>query len=699
MQASREAWQQLVKDSQTVVTVAVCNKYYKVGDTKNYDASKRRLPLACYMCTFDESTGSDPKKPKPMGHWRNQKAARLNGLIMHDFDKLSKKGIDVKELWAAIPSHWFDDNTCANAILLAHVTPSGDGLRLVTIANPDMDIEQNQQMILSRIKAIHPDKFDALETDESCINADRGSFVVDANSILFINERLFDYDNPAYDEKFGEKYRTGHVSGRAKSANRGNAARKVAGAASIPAADKAAQRSNAQGGASSEGRGVDNGLETVAKTTDYPDTYHDVQYATILDAWFEQNGGEPQQGDRHKVMLRLIADLRYICDNNDGFIKHVLLQREFIRKWVDEDGAGTELDNMISSSTGKELWWGTPKRLKAALDTVGVKMETRKKPGCMSDDEEKKIFESFGDRLTPLLAGPYVPVSQIVSKANLLPAIFTSGTMFCTLMTRCWYEHYDGRDTRMNPTAIVIGPPASGKSFAEKLDDPIMAVMRNADAPGRKAEREYKRKKVERATSSKAQKGEALEKPEVMIRYLPSKTSNAIFYQRSVNAKEVIDGEIFYLHLYMFDSELDSAVGAQKGDWAGKHDLELKAFHNEFSGVDYANNDSVNEVIQVFWNQVITGTPVSLQKKFTMRNINDGFCTRVAISKMWPEKYRMIGRGNRTVNHEVECSLKEWGYRFDTMKGEMKLQKLVDHVYNLCEHYACSMQAESSSSY
>ena len=603
MQASREVWQEITHDPRVVDATKQCLHWHAQGDRKMYDTWKRALPLACYMCTFDENTGSDPKKPKSQGRWRNQKAARLNGLIMHDFDHLSEKGTTPQEIFDALPPHWFDDTTCNHAILLAHVTPSGDGLRLVSIAVESLDIEGNQKMIASYINAIDPEKFGKIVPDESCINADRGSFVVSAGKILFMNERIFDYDNPRYDEKYGQKYRTGHVSSSTPKRTRRTAAVKESSQPSANSVNSLVQHSAQP--CVHEGGDVSTQC-TVEHVATYPETYHDVKYETILDAWFDQNGGEPQQGDRHKTMLRLIADLRYICDNSDGFIKHVLMERDFIKKWVEDDGAGAELDNMISSSTSKELWWGTPKRLKAALDKVGVSMETRRKPGCMSDDEEKAVFESFGDRLTPLLAGPYLPVSQIVSKANLLPAIFTSGTMFCTLMTRCWYEHYDGRDTRMNPTTIIIGPPASGKSFAEKLDDAIMAVMRNADAPGRKAEREYKRKKAERATSSKAQKGEALEKPEVMIRYLPSKTSNAIFYQRSINAKEIIDGEIFYLHLYMFDSELDSAVGAQKGDWAGKHDLELKAFHNETSGVDYANMDSVNDVIQVFWNQVIT---------------------------------------------------------------------------------------------
>jgi len=275
-----------------------------------------------------------------------------------------------------------------------------------------------------------------------------------------------------------------------------------------------------------------------------------------------------------------------------------------------------------------------------------------------------------------------------VSDANKLGAVFVAGAMYCTLMTRCWYLHFDGQETRLNPMVFVIGHPASGKSFASYLDQQIMAPMRSADSPGRKAEKDFK-KQQQRATSAKAQKGEPLEQPEDMVRYLPSKTSNAVFFRRSENAVENVDGELMHLYLYMFDSELDSSVTAQSGgSWIGKHDLELKAFQNEFSGVDYANNGSVNDIIQVFWNQVITGTPVSLKKKITPQNINDGLCTRLCIVKMWPDRYKMIGRGNARVNHVVNEQLKEWGYRFDRMKGELKIDRLVDHVYNLCEQVA-----------
>ena len=656
MPADSQAWLNYTGSSEVADAVRRCHELYWAGDRKNYDSVKRGLPMACYMCTFDPNEGGDPQKPKPTDSWRVQKAARLNGLIMHDFDHLSQVGLDPLKLYESLPGHWFDENSCKTPILLAHITPSGDGLRLVTVADPDLNIEGNQQKLLTQIKSINPEPYAGLEADGSCINADRGSYVVDKANILYISETIFTYDNPQYNEKFGQLYRSGHVSGSTK-----RAARRTA---------------------------VEQQRVAVEPKTDFPSTYHDVEYAKILDAWFEQNGGEPEPGDRHKMMLRLVADLRYICSNNADFIKSVIMERDFIRQWVEKDGAGEELDSLIRTSCEKELWWGTPKRLKAALDSVGVELEARRRADSISEEEERQSFESIGRRLKPLLAGPYTDACQLVSDENILAAVFASGTMFNTLMTRCWYEHYDGQLTRLNPTTFIIGQPASGKSFADKLDSYIMAVMKNADAPARKAEREYKRQKKERDTSSKAQKADALKQPDEMIRYLPSKTSNNVFFRRAENAKEIIDGDVMHLHLYMFDSELDSAVGAQKSDWAGKHDLELKAFHNEYSGVDYANNDSVNDVIQVFWNQVITGTPVSLQKKFNMRNINDGFCTRVAITKMWPTKYRMMARGSQTVNHETEARLKEWGYRFDTMKGELKVERLVDYCYDLCAEYA-----------
>ena len=301
-------------------------------------------------------------------------------------------------------------------------------------------------------------------------------------------------------------------------------------------------------------------------------------------------------------------------------------------------------------------------------------------------------YEQYAERLEPLLSAPYAEACSGVSRHNWLGAVFVSGAMYCTLLTRCWYKHFNGAKQRMNPQALIIGEPATGKGFAKSLDDQIMCAMREQDEEVRAQETRYKQEQKKRGTSSKAQKQDALVEPEGMIRYLPTKTSNNIFFRRLKRAKEVVDGEVMPMHLYMFDSELDSSISAQSGGaWIGKHDLELKAFHNELSGVDYANNDSINDILPIFWNSVTTGTQVSLYKKFTPRNINDGLCSRVCIFPMETARYQMIKKKN--VDWEANESMKQWGYRFEKLHGELPLERLTDHVYDLCEQSAQEAEA------
>ena len=144
-------------------------------------------------------------------------------------------------------------------------------------------------------------------------------------------------------------------------------------------------------------------------------------------------------------MLLLVADIRYICNNNVGFTWHVIMQLEFVRNWIEKEGdaARKEVDDIITGACAKELWWGTPRRLRAVLDAVGLSNAVKAAGASMSDEEELAVYQNFNDRIRPLLTEPYVSAAKVTTDTNLLPAIFFSGAMFCTLMTRAWY---DGRD-------------------------------------------------------------------------------------------------------------------------------------------------------------------------------------------------------------------------------------------------------------
>ena len=419
-------------------------------------------------------------------------------------------------------------------------------------------------------------------------------------------------------------------------------------------------------------------------------TYHGIEYGTICEAWQAAQGGAPATGDRHRTMLQLALDLRYICDNQPDMVDRVLRLCGFVQDVIRERG-DKEVSDIAHTACERKLYKDIPKRMQGVLESVGIHV-SQPATATRAVGGVEVPYEQFAERLEPLLCTPYAEACRGVSRRNWLGAVFASGAMYCTLLTRCWYKHFDGAKQRLNPQVLIIGHPASGKSFAKHLDDQIMASMRAQDEEVRLAETRYKQEQKKRGTSSKAQKQDALVEPEGMIRYLPTKTSNNIFFRRLKRAKELVDGEQLPLHLYMFDSELDSSISAQSGGaWIGKHDLELKAFHNELSGVDYANGDSINDILPVYWNSVTTGTNVSLHKKFTLRNINDGLCSRVAIFLMERANFQMVRKN--VVDWKTNEELKAWGYKMEQLHGELPLERLINHVYSLCELSAQEAEA------
>ena len=646
MPCTRQLFYEVARSERTARIVAECNRLYAEGKKALYNDKKKSLYSHIFMTAYFEPNNGGRVK-KPLDSWRLQSAAHLSGLIMHDYDHLSEKGTTAEELYAKIPDWMKDDKSCPFALLYAAHTPSHDGLRLVTMADPARGKIADQQQHMARILGV--------ECDKQCINADRTSYAVRECDILYINDLIFTYENEEYDKRYGGLYRT-----PSRSPEGGEVAAHETPSSSPEGGELAA-------------------LE-----------FNGVPFQSIVDKWIEERG-VPAEGTRHLTMLRLAGDLRYICDNDPEKVKKAVRLAAFVKD-IEQERGSEEVDNACEDVCERKMYMSIPKNFSAILEQLGA---TKALPLGGAGGGLGGVYSTYWQRLKPLLTSPYTEACALTEDGNKIGAVFASGAMFCTLMTRCWYEHFDGMPQRMNPNVYIIGMPGAGKSFADRLDSIIMGPMVAADRMGREAEAEYSRKLKERQTSSKEQRGEALKKPELMVRYCLSKTSNAVLFHRMRNAHETVDGEDMHLHLYTFDSELDANTKAQSGGtWIDKHDIELKAFHNERTGVDFSNADSANGLYEVYYNTVCTGTPLSLNRKINIRNVNDGLCSRIAFFQMMPEGYKMIAKGSRARNHELECKLKEWAFRFDSMKGELAIKPLVDHVYSLCEQ--ATWEAEAS---
>ena len=627
-------------------------------ELKEADRLKRQLPCFIFQATFAESTSKSGR----VGAWRKQSAARLNGLYMLDLDHLEGDPVAIgKDLKSRVDEL---------GIMLIHVTSSGHGLRIVATADAQRgNIADNQHWLASQL---------GMKMDESCKDASRLSFCPGFNDIIYLNKDIFAYHNAEFDKIFGENYRGGRSA--ATRVNRQSAAPAAVGASGIAGGDAGAVGPLAgQAAGQADGNGEEGGL-----------SYHGVSYEHIAEEWFKtQLGGEPQSGDRHRSLFALACDLRYITDGDPQMLARVLLQLSVGQAIAKERGEA-EIQRLASDACQKPMYRVIPKKVRRILELAGVQLADGEADEAAASAPAID-YAAWAQRLQVLLVDSpgYREAVADLPEQHKLAGVLAAGAMMGTYLTRCWWPHFDGKDYRLSFLVYIIGDAASGKSFAVQMDKLLMSPMRAADSVGREWERQYREDMKKRAASSKNAKSEAPEQKHPVIRYVPSTISNAMLYRRLTDAIDDnctdADGQTMHLHCYTFEPELATALRAQTGSWAGKLDLECKSFQNEVAGVDYANADSCNGIIQVNWNQVITGTPDALNRKIRPSTVLDGLVTRLCIFPMPANDYAMIERRRVLRDHERECYLRSLGLKLEQVAGELRgpgVDKLVDFCYN-----------------
>ena len=606
---------------------------------------KRKLPAFIFQAMFDETTSKSGKK----GAWRKQSATKLTGLVVLDIDHVENP-LELIEEWKK--RYDFDKL----GILCIYITPSGKGIKVVFKANLAWGNLADNQIEMAKLLGV--------EADESGKDASRMAFVCKEEDIQFINQELFTYENKEFAEKYNAQYRDG-LSTPVNHTDDGNSKydenHTVASATS--------------GQTSDEGR-------PLAATEVGELTYHDIPYSQIVDAWLGEE--KVKQGDRHRTSLLLADHLRYITDNNPVLIEQILRQTPFVAEIVQE--RNEDVACTVRSALGYKMYKNMPKRLQDALIKTGAAGDNYQLSTINSqldDGIEQKLW-LWGKELEDL--SQYYPILKDVTKGlkqnQFTAAFFVAGSLLMTLMTRCTYRFYHRPEElrRLNSSVIIEGDPASGKSFATRLFKLLSLPIVEADKEGKKAINAYRE-----LMKTKGANKEKPQKPKVVVRIHPARTSNAQFIQDMVNSVEVVDGEEMQLHMLTFDTELDNTLCLQKGgSWIDKISLELKAFHNEEDGQAYSNVDSVLQDFIVTWNYIYTGTPLALKKKVNERNFGSGLATRLTCIPLPSTNFEMLTR-EVSVDYESDERLKEWAYKLDRTKGELSLRKIIDALFDWTE--------------
>ena len=627
-------------------------------------------PLIFGARDFDEVPMK--KDPTKMMKRRVLKGIHLSGLFMFDVDHVDNP----REIFEKTQVEGFPWE-----IVMGHKTSSGRGLRLVAKARPEIGNIADNQIELAMALGVM--------ADASCVDASRISYAPSIEDVYFLNEEeLINYYNEEFDKKYCEEYRQGHT----EPTDSRHSFDDCAGHSGHHPAKKTDVADKTPESGSGDERKVDAGQ---VENNDVKWRGYELQ--SIIDARYSDKLPCKEDSNRHAESLKLATDLMLMLDGDKALVRKVVEAQPWVQEIIDERDENVE--QTVESAAGciaeKEKKYASSLPSKAMQEAVkavcgrtyqevlkGVKESGSQ--GVQDNTDASDItqrLEEWGMRIEELF-GDY-PILRDICKGlkrnQYAAALFVAGGLLMTLMTRCTYRFYHRPEElrRLNNSTLIIGDPASGKSFATRLYKILAAPIIKADKVGRDAINAYREE-----MKTKGANKEKPKKPKVVIRVHPARTSNAQFIQDMVNAVENVDGEDMQLHMLTFDTELDNTLTVQKGgSWIDKMSLELKAFHNEEDGQAYSNLDSILQDFFVIWNYIYTGTPDALKKKVNAQNFGTGLATRLTCIPLPETDFQMISRES-TVDLESDKRLKEWAEKLDRMKGELSVQKIVDELYD-----------------
>jgi len=422
--------------------------------------------------------------------------------------------------------------------------------------------------------------------------------------------------------------------------------------------------------------------------------------------------GAPE-GSRHKFALRVASDAILLFDGDMERVRLLLLSFQWVKDIITERGQA-EIDRIISAAKkrmekreAENLYDPQPsKDMRRAIKTVtgrdysALLREERCKALGQAEatvNEVSTLLDRIGVRLERLFK--YFVLLRLLcyhqKRRHFAAATFVGGGFGMTLMTRMWYRFWaePSRKCRLNSIVELIGRSGSGKHIAVFLYRLMMEPVKKADAAQIEA---LNRWNEERDQKSGGEKNKS-PRPKGILRCLPSEASAAAIREAEFNAKEVIDGEEWPLHVSQFNSELDDLLAQQKKGYMNIEALFLKSLHNEPAGSFLKTSSSMVGEYDVHFNGVYTGTEDALAKQNITSNFARGLLQRLASVPMGNTNFEM--RENRVYTEEDrqrEQQLVEWSYKLDSTKGEIPCKDLSDALHAWTERRMLDAKEEDS---
>lgn len=403
--------------------------------------------------------------------------------------------------------------------------------------------------------------------------------------------------------------------------------------------------------------------------------------------------GAPE-GSRHKTALKLAGDVIILCDGNVEKVRQVLLSQSWVQEIVQERGQD-EIERILQTAKKRMEKreaenYNDPLPSKEMRDAIKLATgqsytQLSRESKLMAEGRElasaeydiMKMLENIGKDVEKLF--PHFPLLRLLcyllKRRHYIAALFVGGAFFMTLMTRCWYRSgmEPGRVCRLNSILELIGRSGSGKHIAVDLYRLLMEPVKMADKAQVDALNQFN---AEREQNNGGAKNK-LPRPKGVFRCMPSETSAAAIREAEFNAKEMIDGEEWPLHISHFNSELQDMQRQMKKEYMNIEKLFYKGFHNEPDGSYLKTSSAPVGEYDVHFNGVYSGTKTALDKQTTTENFGGGLLFRLTVVPLGDSNFEARERRMYTEEDAArDQQLRDWAYKFNDCKGEIPCEDI-----------------------
>ena len=433
---------------------------------------KKRLPIFTFHATFQN------------GRRKNNEAIP-SGLSIYDLDHIPNP----REKWAEIEARKEE-----LGILLAHISPSLEGLRLVFVMPQGMDLAQAQAWMA---KQLGDAQYDSCVKDYA-----RCSFVVPREYFLYMSEDLFRH---GFHGLHGTRPLPNEAFAHLDDADNAKTVKESV-------SSKQPEATQTQGH-----ENPCNPCHPCQK--EYPSTYEDIEYATIVETLEEQMGGTPEHGSRNNFIFSMACHLRYICNDDPDWIAQVLpTYGEAKEKWM----------HSIQSACARNQTKAMPRIMRRTLAIC--RQREAEESDIINQKSEINSPPPMPVRLPPL-------IKLLVSKTPKIYRPAVAHAVFPALGAHLWKTYFRYIDnvyheaTLMN---VLMAGTGAGKNC---ISDPIHYILkdiRRRDAENLQREKEWKKEmQTKGANKDKRQRPEGL-----VIQEIDPDMTNAAFVQRLADAEE-----------------------------------------------------------------------------------------------------------------------------------------------------------------